>query len=91
MNDITSFAYLLGLISSVVCIYSVYHCYQLYKKESMDILNDNLVTIIIAVVGWVIAIAQSVRNRKLQNANMLAERRAKVYSAFTNSSCNVLS
>lgn len=53
-----------------------------YKKESMDILNDNLVTIIIAVVGWVIAIAQSVRNRKLQNANMLAERRAKVYSAF---------
>lgn len=40
------------------------------------------ITSVIAVVGWIIAIAQSRKNRKLEKANRLADRRYEAYSNF---------
>lgn len=36
MSDTGAFVYLLGLISSVICMYSIYHCYHLYRVKGFE-------------------------------------------------------
>lgn len=43
-----------------------------------------IITSIIAIVGWIIVIIQSYKNRRLEKANKLADRRFSAYNSFLN-------